>query len=60
MENLFSKVVVKVRGGCYNYRFKLYKGLNVATKTLVANLSWQNLLNESFNVFVLAFFIKML
>jgi hypothetical protein len=26
--------VLKVRGGCYNYRFKLYKGLNVATKTV--------------------------
>ena len=35
--------VLKVRGGCYNYRFKLYKWLNVATKTVVANSSWQNL-----------------
>ena len=32
--------VLKVRGGCYNYRFKLYKRLNMATKTVVANLSW--------------------
>ena len=35
--------MVNVRGGCYNYRFKLYKGLNVSTKTAVANLSWQKL-----------------
>ena len=26
-----------IRGGCYNYRFKLYKWLNVATKTAVEN-----------------------
>ena len=32
--------MLKVRGGCYNYRFKLYKWLNVAAKTVVANLSW--------------------
>ena len=31
--------VLKERGGCYNYRFKLYKWLNVATKTVVANSS---------------------
>ena len=30
--------VLKVRDSCYNYRFKLYKELNVATKTVVANL----------------------
>ena len=35
--------MLKVSGGCYNYRFKLYKWLNVATKTVVANSSWQNL-----------------
>ena len=29
--------VLKVMGGCYNYRFKLYKRLNVATKTVVAD-----------------------
>ena len=39
--------VLKVRGGCYNYRFRLYKWMNVATKTVVANSSWQNLLNEA-------------
>ena len=26
--------VLEVRGGCYNYRFKLYMWLNVATKTV--------------------------
>ena len=35
--------VLKVRGGCYNYRFKPYNRMNVATKTVVANLPWQNL-----------------
>ena len=28
--------VLKVGGGCYDYRFKLYKWLNVATKTVVS------------------------
>jgi hypothetical protein len=31
--------LLKVRGGCYNYRFKLY----VAIKTVEANSSWQPL-----------------
>ena len=35
--------VLKVRGSGYNYRFKHYKSLNVATKTVVVNLSWHNL-----------------
>jgi hypothetical protein len=35
--------VLKLRGGCYNYIFKLYKWLNVATKTVVPNSSWENL-----------------
>ena len=34
--------VLKVWGSCYNYRFKIHKWLNVATQTVVANLSWQN------------------
>ena len=42
--------VLKVRG---NYRFKLYKWLNVATKTVVANSSRQNLKNEACYVSVL-------
>ena len=33
--------VLKVRGGCYNYKFKLYKWLKEATKTVVVNLLWQ-------------------
>ena len=49
-------IVLKVRAGCYNYRFKLYKRLNVATKTVVANLPWQNLNDEACYVSVLQFF----
>ena len=33
--------VLKVRCGSYNYRLKLYKWLNVDTKTVVANSCWQ-------------------
>ena len=29
--------MLKVRGGCYNCRFKLYKWLNVATKTVCSS-----------------------
>ena len=36
-------IVLKVGGGCYSYRFKLYKWLYVVAKTVVATLSWQNL-----------------
>ena len=39
-------IVLKVRSGCYNYIFKLYKWLNVATKTVVANSSWKNTYNK--------------
>ena len=35
--------VLKVRGGCYNYRFKLYKRVKEATKTVRVNSLWQKL-----------------
>ena len=41
--------VLKVRGGCYNYIFKLNKTLNVATKIVVAMDYGQWTPNEGIN-----------
>ena len=48
--------VLKTRGGCYNYRFKLYKWLTVATKTVFCKA----LMAESLSSLVYVLIFKIL